>query len=153
MPSNLRNYLNAVHYTDSAIAPFLEKLEYDSLLTNTTIAITGDHTTFSHNMLMEYASFVDEHGYPIPTEISYCPLIVCSPNIKENIEVNERCFQMDIFPTILHCIGADDYYWKGFGVNLLDSAARHNRKITEDEAYILSDKMIRSDYFRGLVSN
>ena len=149
MPSNLRNYLNAVHYTDSAIAPFLEKLESDSLLTNTTIVVTGDHTTFSHNMLKEYASFVEEYGYPIPTEISYCPLIVCSPNIKENIVVDELCYQMDIFPTTLPCIGADDYYWKGFGVNLLDSTARHNRKITEDEAYILSDKMIRSDWFRN----
>lgn len=150
MPSNLRNYLNAVHYTDSAIAPFLEKLESDSLLANTTIVITGDHTTFSHNMLMEYASFVKKYGYPIPTETSYCPLIVCSPTIKEKTVVDEVCYQMDIFPTILHCIGADDYYWKGFGVNLLDSTARHNRQIIEDEAYILSDKMIRSDYFRGI---
>ena len=150
MPSNLRNYLNAVHYTDNAIAPFLEKLESDSLLANTTIVITGDHTTFSHNLLMEYASFVEKYGYPIPTETSYCPLIIYSPTIKEKTVVDELCYQMDIFPTILHCIGADDYYWKGFGVNLLDSTARHNRQITEDEAYILSDKMIRSDYFRRI---
>lgn len=148
MPSNLRNYLNAVHYTDSAIAPFLTKVESDSLLANTTIIITGDHNTFHHNMLKEYDSFVRKYGYPIPTETSYCPLIVCSPIIKENININELCYQMDIFPTILHCIGADDYFWKGFGVNLIDSVARNNRLITEDEAYSLSDKIIRSDYFR-----
>ena len=101
-------------------------------------------------MLKDFAPFAQKHNYPIPSEESYCPLIIYSPTIKERTVVDELCYQMDIFPTILHCIGADDYYWKGFGVNLLDSAARHNRKITEDEAYILSDKMIRSDYFRGI---
>ena len=37
---------------------------------------------------------------------------------------------------------------KGFGVNLLDSVARHNRPITPEDAYDLSDKMIRADFFR-----
>ncbi len=56
------------------------------------------------------------------------------------------------FPPYVSVGGLRPYAWykylKEFGVNLLDSAARHNRKITEDEAYALSDKMIRSDYFK-----
>lgn len=59
---------------------------------------------------------------------------------------------MDIYPTILHLIGCDDYYWRGFGVNLLDSAAHHNRPISPDEASVLSDKMIRADYFRDYLN-
>lgn len=150
MPLELRKYLNCLHYTDSCIGVFLQKIEQDSLLANTTIVITGDHTVFKGSMLREFQPFAEKYNYPIPSEESYCPLIIYSPTIKERTVVDELCYQMDIFPTILHCIGADDYYWKGFGVNLLDSTARHNRQITEDEAYILSDKMIRSDYFRGI---
>lgn len=41
----------------------------------------------------------------------------------------------------------EDYYWKGFGVNLLDSVARHNRPISEQEAYRLSDMIICGNYF------
>ena len=150
-PSNLFKYLNCLHYTDSCIGDFLQKIEQDSLLANTTIVITGDHTVFKSSMLREFQPFAEKYNYPIPSEESYCPLIIYSPTIKERTVVDELCYQMDIFPIILHCIGADDYYWKGFGVNLLDSTARHNRKITEDEAYILSDKMIRSDWFRNKV--
>lgn len=64
--------------------------------------------------------------------------------------LTDTCYQMDIFPTILHLIGCEDYYWKGFGVNLLDSVARNNRVITEHEAFILSDKVIRANWFETI---
>ena len=149
MPKMLNNYLQSVHYTDSCIGNILCGLKNKSLLHNTTIVITGDHTIFKKTTLREFQPFANEHGYPIPKEESYCPLIIYSPQIKKHVEINELCYQMDIYPTILHCIGADNYYWKGFGVNLLDSTSRHNRRITEDEAYILSDKIIRCDWFRN----
>jgi len=50
----------------------------------------------------------------------------------------------------LHVIGAEDYYWKGFGVNLLDSVARQNRPISPEEAFELSDKLIRANYFKEI---
>ena len=84
----------------------------------------------------------------LSVEEAYCPLIVYSPKINGNINITDIAYQMDIYPTILHLIGCEDYYWKGFGVNLLDSVARKNRPITEDEAFELSDKIIRADYFR-----
>ncbi|MBR4582175.1 MAG: sulfatase-like hydrolase/transferase [Bacteroidales bacterium] len=149
MPSNLQNYMQSVHYADSCIGLLLKKMESDSLFRNTSLVITGDHTFFKKQMLNEYQSFVQKHtdNYPIPAEESFCPLIVCSPAIKKSMVVNDLCYQMDIFPTILQCIGADDYYWKGFGENLIDSVALNNRRLVEDEASLLSDKMIRSDYF------
>ena len=54
---------------------------------------------------------------------------------------------MDIFPTILHMIGCDNYYWQGFGVNLADTNAQYNRFITETEAYNLSELVLKSDFF------
>ncbi len=148
IPSDLDGYLNCLHYTDSCIGDFFLMFEHDSLYSNTTIAITGDHTIFKYSKLQDFQSYAKQYNYPIPDKESYCPLIVYSPTINSRVEINELCYQMDIFPTILHCIGADDYFWKGFGVNLLDSVARNKRSLTEDEAYMLSDKMIRSDYFR-----
>lgn len=89
--------------------------------------------------------------YPDADRDTFTPLIIYSPEIEGNIQVTDICYQMDIFPTILHLIGAEDYYWHGFGVNLLDSAARNNRPCTEQEAYRLSDLTIRSDYFRTYI--
>ena len=84
------------------------------------------------------------------TTKTFTPLLIYSPNISENIQVRDTCYQMDIYPTIMHLIGCEDYYWKGFGVNLMDSIARHNRSITEQEAYELSDKLIRSNFFADI---
>ena len=122
-----------------------------SLAHNTSIIITGDHTIFNAE-----TAFEDMNNYAIKNKIpfhagnNFVPLIIYSPEIEGNIQVTDTCYQMDIFPTILHLIGAEDYYWHGFGVNLLDSAARNNRPCTEQEAYRLSDLIIRSDYFRTM---
>ncbi len=150
MPDNLRNYLNCMHYADSCIGLFLAKLEQDSLMDNTTIVITGDHTIFKKSLLNEYQPYAQKHSFPLPKDESYCPLIVCSPKITENIRIEDECYQMDIYPTITACIGEDGYAFKGFGVNLLDSTLRGKRPITEEKAYELSEKIIRSDYFREI---
>lgn len=149
MPEIMSSYLNCLHYTDSCIGALMDTIMSSPLAKNTTIVITGDHTilrsesTFSD--LTAYAQANNINFYPGRNHV---PLIIYSPNIEGNIQITDTCYQMDIFPTILHLIGAEDYYWHGFGVNLLDSAARNNRPCTEQEAYRLSDLMIRSDYFR-----
>ena len=104
--------------------------------------MTGNICTFN---------LLDIKNKYISSKENYCPLIIYSPQIEGNVQIDELCYQMDIFPTILHLIGCEDYYWKGFGVNLLDSVARRNRPITEKEAYELSDKLIRSNYFSSYV--
>ena len=147
MPNILSAYLNCLNYTDSCIGVLLRTIQNSPLANNTTIVISGDHTIFrSHDADID--KFASEHNIPMRTGHTFTPLIIYSPEIEGNIQVTDTCYQMDIFPTILHLIGAEDYYWHGFGVNLLDSAARNNRPCTEQEAYRLSDLMIRSDYFR-----
>ena len=76
----------------------------------------------------------------------------CSPYIDGNFRVDDICYQMDIFPTMLHLIDCGDYYWHGLGVNILDENARQNRGLIEQEAYRISDLMIRNDYFRKRMS-
>ena len=145
-PDLLRKYMACVNYTDKCIEEFIMSLS-DSMRNNTTIVITGDHTIFKPAMLHDYKEYATKQNLSIASGESFCPLIVCDSQIEGNIYVSDTCYQMDIFPTIMHLIGCEDYYWKGFGVNLLDSVARHNRPITEQEAYELSDKLIRSNYF------
>lgn len=147
-PYWLEEYLECVYYTDSCFGVFWNTLKDKEILKNTTVVITGDHTVFKHNMLKEFSNFASGNGLEIPREESFTPLIIYSPNISENTQVTDTCYQMDIYPTIMHLIGCEDYYWKGFGVNLLDSVARHNRPISEQEAYRISDLMIRSNYFQ-----
>ncbi len=146
-PYWLGEYMECLYYTDSCFGVFWDALKDKEILKNTTIVITGDHTVFKRNILQEFSNFASDSGLEIPAEESYTPLIIYSPQITENIQVTDTCYQMDIYPTIMHLIGCEDYYWKGFGVNLMDSVARHNRPISEQEAYELSDKLIRSNYF------
>ena len=147
MPLIMAAYLNCLHYTDSCIGEvFNAVFTNEKLKNNTTIVISGDHTIF-RSVNEEFDIFAQKNGINIQTTKTFTPLIIYSPNISENIQVTDTCYQMDIYPTIMHLIGCEDYYWKGFGVNLMDSVARHNRPITEQEAYELSDKLIRSNYF------
>lgn len=150
-PELLRKYMSCINYTDKCIEEFFASLN-DSILYNTTIVITGDHTIFKPAMLNDYKEYAISHKLSIANEESYCPLIICSPYIDGNFRVDDICYQMDIFPTMLHLIDCGDYYWHGLGVNILDENARQNRGLIEQEAYRISDLMIRNDYFRKRMS-
>ena len=140
IPSLLKNYIKSANVLDQGMQILFNEIFSNEKLKNSTIVITGDHCmpvndNDYYNHAYNYSRFI--------------PLIIYSPEIKEKIIISDTCYQMDIYPTLLHLIGCEDYYWKGFGVNLLDSAARHNRPITPEEAYDLSDKIIRADYFKN----
>lgn len=150
MPAYMSDYLKSIHYMDAGLQVLLSQIESDTLLSKITIVITGDHTIFPDDKRKEYTAICHANNINYQIEEAFVPLIIFSPQIKENIQVTDTCYQMDIYPTIMHLIGCEDYYWKGFGVNLLDSTARHNRPISEQEAYELSDKLIRSNYFAGI---
>ena len=150
MPQVMSNYLNSLHYTDSCLGVLLDRVLNTPLAENTTIVITGDHTIFRDEIgFSDMNKYAQDNSINFKAGRTFTPLIIYSPNIEGNIHISDTCYQMDIFPTILHLIGAEDYYWQGLGINLLDSVARKNRQITESEAYRLSDLIIRSDYFRN----
>jgi len=126
------DYLRSISYTDRHIGYFLAWADTAAVMRNATIVITADHNQFPR---------VKGHGL--------CPLIIRSPRITQSVRYQD-CLQMDIFPTVLHAIGQSDYAWRGFGVDLLDAQAEEllaNRPIAAKEAYDLSDKLIRTNYF------
>lgn len=149
MPENMANYLRCMHYSDSCWGDFLHKVDNDSILQNATICFMGDHIIFDPNMRNTFAVYCTDNQLDYDVNSAHTAIITYSPNIDKKYIVSETSYQMDAYPTILHLIGCEDYYWKGFGVNLLDSVARNNRLITEQEAYILSDKIIRANWFES----
>lgn len=140
----LKQYMSCMHYTDSCMGRLIESIKTDPVLKHSTIVITGDHTIFKPAMLREFRKQKSEIMVP---EEAYVPLIIYSPNIEGNVEITDMCYQMDIYPTIMHLIGCEEYPWKGVGANLLDAEARNNRLISEEDAFGLSDKLIRSNWF------
>ena len=150
MPKYMSNYLKSLNCTDAGFKILFDAFDADSCLGNTILVITGDHTVFTQENREEYAAFCKKYDLDYHVNEGFCPLIIYYPQTQENTQIIDTCYQMDIYPTILHLIGCEDYYWKGFGVNLMDSIARHNRPISEQEAYELSDKLIRSNYFANI---
>ena len=153
MPLLMQNYLKCINLMDEGLGILLDKMDTDTALANTTLVITGDHSIFNANEIERFSDYSKASRMKFDLGKHNSIAIVFSPQITSKTVVDEVCYQMDIYPTILHLIGCDDYYWSGFGVNLLDSAARHNRPISPEEASVLSDKMIRADYFRNYLNH
>lgn len=146
MPAQMNAYLNCLHYADSCIGVIYRHiLQSDTLASNTTLVISGDHTIFrSHDKTLD--DYALNAGIDFQTKKTYMPLVIYSPSLEGNVQIADTCYQMDIYPTIMHLIGCEDYYWKSFGINLLDVTACE-RAINEEQARELSDKLIRSNYF------
>lgn len=143
MPEIMSNYLNCMHYTDSCIGILVDRLQADSMLSKVNLVITGDHAIFRADYDNELDDYASSHGIDFKQGRNYLPLIINSPLISQNISKDEVFYQMDIYPTIMHLYG--DYAWKGLGVDILDNNAV--RTMSEDDAYYLSNRLIRSNYF------
>ncbi len=149
IPQFLGDYIRSINVIDEGLAVLLSAIENDSAFQQTTVVITGDHTIFSTAKRTQYDRVCKEYDLPYAVaDNKYVPLIIYSPAIDGNTRIEDICYQMDIYPTMLSCIGCDNYFWKGFGVNLLNSTARYHRPIIPEQASDLSDKVIRADYFR-----
>lgn len=121
-------YLNSFHHIDSLLGEWYQKTWMNlSVKDSTVVIITGDHNV---------NKFKD----------TYCPLVIISPSIQKNIQSSALFFQMDIYPTITNLIEIQYPHWEGLGIDLLGKDT--NRGILESDAYVLSDKLIRNNYFK-----
>ncbi len=146
MPALMSRYLNSLSYTDSCLQVCVEKILNSPLADSTVIVITGDHTIFRSNSYGDLDSYASAKGIPFKANHNYVPLIIYSPDIVRNEYLHEEVYQMDIFPTVCAMLDSTVHN-PSFGVNLRDSVARQHRPISEEEAYRMSDLMIRSNYF------
>ena len=141
----MRDYLQSMHYADSCLGAFLLWADTAACMQDAVLAITGDHTFFRYAMIQEIQPYGVKYDLPFQSGITYCPLMISSPNHVEERNITTPCYQMDIYPTILHAIGVQNPVWEGFGCNLYeDECVRH---CSPEEALVLSDKLIRMNYF------
>lgn len=149
MPQVLSDYLNTLHYTDSCINVLLEYFKQSDKCNNTALLITGDHTIFrTEDQKMD--TFSELHKLGLQSGRNYVPFILYLPTLKQNYHSDEEAFQSDIYSTIASQLGIG--YWKGLGIDLLDTT-HPNRTFTESESYRLSDQIIRSNYFKGIIDD
>lgn len=144
-PEWIRNYLQTAHFTDRQVGRLLAWADTAKVMENSVIAITGDHRIFHAWINDELREYGLKAGLPFGTSQAGCPLIVKSPKIEE-LRVVENGEQVDIFPTILDAIGQENYYWKGFGRDLLQEAGKAEEEGPDIRRQV-SDKLIRMDYF------
>ena len=152
----MHNFIRGFNSLDDGLGHFIRKIETDSVLQNYTIVITGDHRILHYEARETMRKFVDEWAKKgngtmpwisaLTPEDDCLPLIIYSPKISGNSRYTEDCYQMDIYPTYKALIGAENYRWQGFGINLMDGTKK--RPIEEKDAFLLSDKVIRNNYFQ-----
>lgn len=145
VPSLFKYYLQTAHYTDRQIGRIFQWADTAQVMENSVIVFTGDHRIFHAWMNEEIRDYGLKAHLPFGTNQAGCPLIITSPTI-DSLCIIDQAKQVDIFPTILGLIGQKDYYWKGFGKDILDSTYLKN-----DDSNLhhqLSDKMIRINYFK-----
>jgi phosphoglycerol transferase MdoB-like AlkP superfamily enzyme len=157
MPWVMYNFIRGFNALDDGLGYLVRKIETDPVLQNYTIVITGDHRILHYEKRRQMQRYARHWADKVAgTELAWIasltpeddclPLIIYSPKISGNPHYTGDCYQMDIYPTYRTLVGADKYSWKGFGINLMDSTQK--RPIDEDEAFQLSDRLIRNNYFQ-----
>lgn len=162
--SELGGYFQCVHYTDKQIGLFLEKLDKEGLLDNTTVIITGDHTGvhkyYQHSIdsLSKKEDWYSNNGNPT------VPLIIYDKSFTKGKKFDTIGGQIDIMPTLLYLLGIDEnnYQNTAMGRNLLntnrnyailtDGTIKGTNLSEKDKKIIkssldLSTKMIKSNTF------
>lgn len=157
MPWVMYNFIRGFNSLDEGLGYFIRKIESDPNLQNYTIVFTGDHRILHYEKRQQMQQFANmwtrkkkDAGLEwiadlTPTD-DCLPLIIYSPKISGNPRYTEDCYQMDIYPTYQSLLGVEKYRWHGFGINLMDDKAE--RAIHEYDAFPLSDKLIRNNYFQ-----
>lgn len=147
-----KGYLSLVNTFDRQLSKFIEQLKLRGLYEKSVIVIVGDHNGYDKNNL-EKRDNVKLADWTIP-------MVIINPiygGVHKNI-----VGQIDVYPTILDAIGANDYRWKGVG-NSMFRFPEFNSVVAKDgeligvadenveqmliEAWEISGLMIHSRYF------
>lgn len=164
--NEMGGYFESVKYTDAQIGEFLKKLDSEGLLDNTVVVIEGDHTGVHKYYNSSIEKLSNKEDWYLDNGHHTVPFIIWSKDMTEGKTFDVKGGQVDIMPTLLYLLGVENekYINTALGRNLLNTnksfAALTNLdvvgdKLTEEEKemykniMLLSDKMIRSNYFEN----
>ena len=162
--NEMGGYFESVKYTDTQIGEFLKKLDSEGLLDNTVVVIEGDHTGVHKYYNSSIEKLSNKEDWYLDNGHHTVPFIIWSKDMTEGKTFDVKGGQVDIMPTLLYLLGVENekYINTALGRNLLNTnksfAALTNLDVigdnlTEEEKemykniMLLSDKMIRSNYF------
>ena len=128
-----RNYLVDCHYTDMQIERYIDGLKQRGLYDNSVIVITADHQAHPVHLNM---------GNKVSDEL---PLYIINGGIDKRQAWTGFCNQLDVYTTLLDMYGVRSD-WRGLGHTLLNG---NYKDYPLDRLYMLSDWIIRSNYFGG----
>jgi phosphoglycerol transferase MdoB-like AlkP superfamily enzyme len=160
--SYMGGYFESVHYTDKYLSQFIGNLDKKSLLDNTVVVISGDHTGI-HKYNYEMPPAEDCEGWWYDNRMRI-PLIIYSKGMQGE-EIKVRGGQVDLLPTIAYLMGVEEEAItnSAMGRNLLKTNKDFailaggqyvgNYLNTSEKEYTLkgleiADKIIRSNYFK-----
>ena len=159
-PEKLRDYMITANYTDHALSILIDYLRSRPDYDETMIVIVGDHEGLASDREELCKS---RQGKGLVSDKQFTPLIIVNSPI--GLRYNEVMGQVDIYPTLLQLMHLDNHPWKGLGQSILDShkypiAIAPDMHVEGDttnvphqeierlrQAYEISDKMIRYDYY------
>lgn len=164
--NEMGGYFESVKYTDTQLGEFLKKLDKEGLLDNTVVVIEGDHTGVHKYYNSSIEKLSNKEDWYLDNSHHTVPFIIWSKDITEGKTFDVKGGQVDIMPTLLYLLGVEKekYINTALGRNLLNTnksfAALTNLDVigdnlTEEERemhkniMLLSDKMIRSNYFNN----
>ena len=148
------NYLERAHFFDLQLSKFLQYLKNTGIFQNSIIVIASDHNDLPASALRN-DNCTTAHDKDI-----VCLII----GYNRNVSIDRTVGQIDIYPTILDVMGANDYVWKGLGNSVLrepkvESAVPYSGIVVgsadsplvprQCKAWEVSDAIIKYDYFRS----
>ncbi len=133
-PSEVRNYLSVVNYTDAALGEFLGWLRRKPGYERTLVVIMGDHPAFGAERRAELSGYVAESAEPS------VPLLILNGG-KADFRGSAR--QIDVYPTLISLLGLADYGWHGLGVPLCGPPMKRPRGTSAISSLILSRDLLR----------
>lgn len=118
--TKLGNYFKSVHYADSALGEFIDRLDAEGLLDNTVIVIYGDHDArlpqkdyvrlFNYDTTTDSVKSEDDPTYVKFDSYQYelnrkVPFIIWSKDEKYETEVTNVMGMYDATPTLANMLG------------------------------------------------
>ncbi|WP_337034671.1 LTA synthase family protein [Paenibacillus illinoisensis] len=118
------DYLQSVHYVDSALGSMVEDLKNRGLWDKTIFMFYGDHDN-SIKEQAQYEQFLGRSLNELDMEqiMNEVPLLVHLPDGAEAGTVDQPAGQLDITPSALHLLGIPDKYYH-MGNDIYDGSSR-----------------------------
>ena len=126
------NYLVDCHYTDQQIERYISTLKRQGLYDRSVIVITADHPAHAVHLGMAESRVNKD-----------LPLFIINGGIDKRQAWTGPCNQLDVYTTLLDMYGVRSD-WRGLGCTLLN---QNYKDYPLDKLYMLSDWIIRSNYF------